>query len=327
MVHFKCMNRFGGAVLAAAFMFALPLAASAQSRESRRFTIPSDETRDGSVPYRPSLSVEERERELRMESLEKCRLLAGIGERTLLDDIVGFPNVLIDWTARAINPPAPMGEAYSLRACDDGSVLNRVFASSIQDASTRPFNDLFEQLLLREQRYFARFQDTDLSTVGVEDGVEDIDSAGLMAAQRKLLFDTARKMYFGRLGSKADDRLRDESLDISRWEPIDYAVAPALLAGYLYVRGWEKKFELAGLNWNFQIEPLRRILGRNGDESDDLVSAASFEIGVGDFPVKAILSFGYQDGDALMDFVGFGTSVGKAKQIVSAELGAENEID
>jgi hypothetical protein len=317
------MKRFHGGVLAAAFIIALPLAASAQSSESRRFTLPSDETRDGSVPFRPWLSVEEHERELRMESLSKCRLLAEIGGRTLLDDIAGFPNVLIDKTACFLNPPPASGDAWSLRECADGSVLNRVFASSIQDASPRPFNELLEQLLLREQKYFARFQDTDLSTVGVEDGVEDITSEGLMAAQRKLLFDTARKMYFGRLGNKADDRLRDESLNFSRWEPIDYAIAPGLLAGYLYVRGWEKKFDVLGLNWNFQIEPLRRILEKRTGESDDLVSAASVEIGLGDFPVKAIVSFGIQDGDGLLDFVGIGTSVGKAKQIVSAELGSE----
>ena len=118
-------------------------------------------------------------------------------------------------------------------------------------------------------------------------------------------------------------RLRDEALDFGNWRPVDYAVGPAVFGGYLYVRGWEKRFNAFGLRWNFGIEPVRRILERFEGSHNDLASAASLEIGMGDFPVKVIVSGGIQDGEALVDFIGIGTSVGKVKQLIVQEFAGE----
>ena len=274
---------------------------------------------------RPEIDIEDtaEERALRFESLSKCFHLSTIRTRTILDEVADIPNVLIDWTSAILNPAPASGEVRSILDAEKGSILSRVFSSSVLESSPHPFDDLVNQVIRREQKYFAKFQDSSLATIGVEDGEEDIDADGLKADQRKLLFDTARKLYFGRLVSGSDERLRDESLNVARWQPIDYAVAPALLAGYLYVRGWEKRFDLVGLKCGFQLEPVRDILERALNSHEDLVSAASLELGVGNFPVKAIVSVGFQDGDPLFDFVGFGTSVGKAKQVVRQELGPD----
>jgi hypothetical protein len=340
MVYYSStMHSKKGGAMAVALLLAIawPQSASAQADvawstspfsetlfrpiHSFRADDPMPEFTGGFAPYRTLVTAEEssEDRERRIEGLSKCMLLSEISGHTILDMVAGIPNQMIDLVAGGVQPAPERGDCWSLRT-PDGSILSRMFACSIQDPSDRPFNDLFEQLLLREQRYFARFQDSDLSTVGVEDGVEDINTEGLMSAQRKLLFDAARKLYFGRLGNRVDDRLREESLDIGRWHTIDYAVAPAVIAGYFYIRGWEKKFDLLGLRCGFEIEPLKRILERMEGSHNDLVSAASLEFGLGDFPVKMIVSFGIQDGDPLCDFIGIGTSVGKAKQIVGQEM-------
>lgn len=341
MVKFSLdMHRKKGGAMAFALLIAMawPLDASAQADvawstspfsdtlfrpiHSFRAGDPMPEFTGGFVPYRTLLTVEEssEDRERRIEGLSKCMLLSEIRGHTVFDMVAGIPNHMIDLLAVGVQPPPEREDCWSLQTPKDGSIVSRLLASSIQDPSDQPFHDLFEQLLMREQRYFAQFHDSDLSTVGVEDGVEDINTEGLMSAQRKLLFDAARKLYFGRLGNRVDDRLRDESLDIGRWHTIDYAVAPAVIAGYFYVRGWEKKFDLLGLRCGFEIEPLRRILERLEGSHNDLVSAASLEIGLGNFPVKVIVSFGIEDGDPLCDFIGIGTSVGKAKQIVGQEM-------
>ncbi len=345
MVYYSYMNRLGGGFCVAALLAALPLTAAAQAVEVSFHTMPAPATEKARAPellkmgdplpvfsldpapFRPNLSFEisTEERERRHEELSKCGLLSGIRGRSALDVIAGLPNGMIDWVAGGLRGTPDRGDACSLRSPEDASLLSRVFSGPVQDASEHPFDDLMNQLLVREQKYFARFQDSDLSTVAVESGDQDIDSDGLMAAQRKILFDAARKLYFGRLGNRMDDRIRDESFDISRWHPIDYAVAPALIAGYLYVRGWEKKVDVMGLKCCFQMEPIRRILERFEGSHNDLVSAASLEIGVGNFPVKAIISLGIQDGDPLLDFVGIGTSIGKAKQVVSQALGESEE--
>jgi len=321
------MRGFRVRLLAGAFVLASPLIAAAQSNESPQFSTFTAETGGGRPSLRPELDVEDtaEEREFRFQNLSKCFHLSAIRTRTILDEVVDLPNVMIDWTAGIMNPRRDAGEVQSLRDAEQGSILSRVFSTSVLEASPHPWDDLVNQVIRREQRYFSKFQDSSLATIGVEDGVEDVDSDALMADQRKMLFDTARKLYFGRLAAGTDDRLRDESLNVARWQPVDYAVAPALLAGYLYVRGWEKKFDMLGFKCGLQLEPIRRILERFEGSHNDLVGAASMELGLGDFPVKAIVSVGIQDGDPLFDFVGFGTSVGKAKQVVRQELGVEED--
>lgn len=199
-------------------------------------------------------------------------------------------------------------------------LLSRLLTCPIDDASAHPFDDLVSHLLAREQRYFARFQDSSFSAAADEVCLEDIDSADLMADQRDILFGVFRKLCSESIGLRLNGRLRDEAFDIARWHPVDFAVAPAVVAGYLYMLGWDKKVELLGLRCAFQIEPMRRILERFEGSNGDLVSAASLEIGVGKFPVKAIVSVGIMDGDALIDFVGIGMSLGKARQVVTLAL-------
>jgi hypothetical protein len=340
MVYNSVVGRTGINLLAAVVLAAVPVSAAAQDvawttspgpeRILRPVMPPPDErTIDfsgGLVPYRPVLAFEEtsQERELRFVSLSKCNLLADIGGRTILDVVAGVPNSMIDWVASGVQPAPGTEELRTLGTSDEGSLLGRMLSGPIESASDRPFDDLLGELLLREQKYFARFHDSDLATFAVNDGAEDIDADGLESAQRKVLFDTARKLYFGRLGNR-EDRLRDESFHISRWHTVDFVVAPAMIAGFFYVRGWEKKIDVLGLNWNFQVEPVRRILERFEGDHNDLVGAAGVEVGLGDFPIKLLVSMGVEDGEALCDFVGIGTSLGKAKQVVSAALGTDPE--
>lgn len=326
MVYFSIMIRKWRGALAVALLVAAPLAASAQADVPwNPLLLKSGEPLSELAPARPALEAADTadDVERRIQSISMCTLLSESRGRNVLDLFAGAPNAMIDWVARGVQPPPERCEALSLSGPQDGSIVGRLFASSIQEASRTPAEDLFDQLLQREQRYFAQFHDTDLSTVGVEDGAEDINTDGLMAAQRKLLFDAARKLYFGRLGTHMDSRLRDEALDFGNWRPVDYAVGPAVFGGYLYVRGWEKRFNALGLRWNFGIEPVRRILERFEGSHNDLASAASLEIGMGNFPVKVIVSGGIQDGEALVDFVGIGTSVGKVKQLIAQEFAPE----
>ena len=327
MFNLPSMKRTGSGLLAAAFTLALPLAAAAQSLESSWYSKSADDSGRRHLRLRPVITVEDTAEDLdhRIDLLRNCALLTEIKGRTILDEVVSAPNFFLDLAANALTPIPARDEVYSIRTWEEGSIFSRVFAQSIREPGAHPFDDLVSQFVLREQRYFSKFSDSYLATVGVEDGEEDINVEGLMSDQHKVLFDAARKFYFGRLGNKVDDRLRDESLDVSRWGAIDCVMAPAFLAGYLYVRGWEKRFNALGLSWSFQMESVRRIFERRVGTHNDLVSAASLEIGFGDFPVKAIISAGIQDGDPLMDFIGFGTSLGKAKQVVAHEMGLLEE--
>jgi hypothetical protein len=157
-------------------------------------------------------------------------------------------------------------------------------------------------------------------TFGFEESAEEIDMGALERDQNRIFLDSCRKLYFDRYAGKFDQRFREDAYDVTQWSPVDFVIAPAALTGYVYLLGFEKKLDLLGLGWSFQVESLRRILDRYDDSHGDLVSAAGVEVGVGTFPVKVIVSMGIIDGHAGIDFIGIGTSLGKATQAVSLAL-------
>jgi hypothetical protein len=260
------------------------------------------------------------DRERRRAVSAQFDLLSEVRGRTVFDVLVGLPNGMMDWVTGGLRSGPDRDEVISMLSLENRMLLSRLLSCPIDDASAHPFDDLVGQFLTREQRYFARFQSSAFSAAADEGCLEDIDSADLLEDQRNILFAVGRKLCSGSIGLRLDDRLRDEAFDIASWHPVDFAVAPAVVAGYLYVLGWDKKVELLGLRCAFQIEPIRRILERFEGSNGDMVSAATMEIGVGKFPVKAILSLGIMDGDALIDFVGIGTSLGQVKQAVTRAL-------
>jgi len=274
-----------------------------------------------------SFEDSESDREHRLEQLAQCSLLGEVRGPSTFDIIFGIPNGMIDLLSGGLRRGPASDEVVSLRAGKDRSLLPRLLSCPVDDAGSHPFDDLVGQVLTREQKYFARFQDSSLATSAVETGTQDLDRSAFMEDQNKLLFDACRRVYFGRFGTRLDEKIRDEAIDITRWHPVDFVVAPAMIAGYLYVRGWEKRIDLLGLKCSFQMEPLRRILERFEGPRNDLVSAASLEVGIGNFPIKAIVSVGIMEGDAMIDFVGIGTSLGKAKQIVTQEMQSLHPLD
>jgi len=258
--------------------------------------------------------------EHRREILASIAFLGEVRCRTALDVVTGLPNGMMDWITGAVRSSPERGEVLSMKYLESRSLLPRLFAWPVDDASTHTFDDLVGHILFREHKYFARIQGSAISDLGVEEGLEDIDTGDVMRAQNKILLASCRRLYFDRYGGRFDDRFRDRAFDISCWHPVDFVVAPALVTGFAYMFGWETRIDLLGLRSAIQVEPLRRILERHDSSSGDLVSAASMHIGVGKFPLRVIISVGIMDGDALVDFVGIGTSLGEARQVIAREL-------
>jgi hypothetical protein len=329
--------RCAAAVLATIVAWAaLPTAASAQTVEISYtkpaslervavFAAPGDSLPrmfdPSPTPFRLVDSFEDtdEDRGRRADQLALGAALKPVPGITPLDVIFGLPNGLIETVVGGICSIGTRAETISLCEERERSLLPRLLAGG-SGISPRAFDDFVTQFVSREQKYFARFQDSALSTFGVEDGTAEVDRGAMMDDQRKIAFDAAKKLYLGGFGSRLDERVREEAFDIGRWHPVDFVAGPAILAGYLYIRGWEKKVGMGPFECRIQVEPLRRILERLGSDDEPLVSAASVEIGVGNFPIKAIVSVGLMDGDPLFDFVGIGTSLGKAKQAVRTEL-------
>jgi len=282
----------------------LPLCAGAQWMES-----------PPAIRRIDSFEDSEFDRAHRRRVLDQCELLGGIRGWTALDVVAGLPTGMMDWTAGVFSAGLDRDETISMRSPDCRSLFPRLRSCSLSDASKHPFDDLVAQILSREEKYFVRFQESAFP----------LAESDLMRDQKKVLFDAGRRFYFGSYGARLCG-FGGDTIDVAWWNPVDFVVAPALISGYVFLFGWKTKFELLGLRGTFELESIRLILDRQEESEGGLASAAGVDIGVGDFPVKAILSLGIQDGDALIDFVGIGTSLGKARQVVlHASSAARND--
>ena len=277
------------------------------------------------VRFSESLEESEADREDRGRVLAQCGLLDRISGWTALDVLAGLPNGMMDLAGGPFRSAPGRDDMLSMRHPVNRSLLSRILSCPIGEPSGTPFDDLLAQVVSGEQRYFSRFQDSARSAFGIAEETEEVDAGALMRDQNRILFDSCRKLYFGRYAGQFDQRFREEAYDVTRWSPIDFVVAPAALAGHAYLFGWGRKLDLLGLRCSLQVEPLRRILERYDDTRGGLASAAGMEIGVGNFPVKVIVSMGIVDGDAGIDFVGIGTSLGQATQAVSRALSFHRE--
>jgi hypothetical protein len=201
---------------------------------------------------------------------------------------------------------------------DEGpGMAARIFDFRVERRQGRIFSEFIGHMLEREQRYFARFEDSALSTVAFDDGTVDVDMDELVNGQRKILWDALRKTYFTKYKFKAEDRIRDEAFYFNQWRGVDFAVVPPLIAAYVWYRGFDKRFSFGDTWLRFSFEPLSEWVSRGKD--DDLVSGVSLEWWVKGFPVGLIVSAGLYDGTVKLDFVGIGTSVGMAKKSLAMQ--------
>ena len=114
--------------------------------------------------------------------------------------------------------------------------------------------------------------------------------------------------------------VRREAFDLSCWRSTDFVIGPMVLAGYLYLRGWDTGVRWGDLECRLNFVAGERMLDYSRRTDDYLVSAGSLELAFGGFPVKLIVSGGLFAGDPVLDFVGFGTSVSVARRAVKLEM-------
>lgn len=239
----------------------------------------------------------------------------------VLDGLFGLPEPLFDAAVGAGIELVRDDPNRSEARTREGSVLERVAVLEIGDSSGRKFQDLAEAWVRAEQRWAADFGGSTLNTIGFELGLEDLDRDELMEDQFRVAVDAFRTAYFSKYVRRVDARARDEIDNVGRWSGWDLLLGPPVVVGYAWLRGFERRFPLAGpVEMRVGIQPFRRMLAVAGDEGEHLVGAFALEIGVRGFPLKGIVSFGWIDGAAGLDFVGIGTSMGEGRRAVKMQL-------
>src|SRR5262249_12533426 len=159
------------------------------------------------------------------------------------------------------------------------------------------------QLGDRERKYFSTFGDSRANSFGFQNGTEDADLHELALDQRKVFWDALRRTYLSRYKLQAAEKIKEDAWYFDRWSGGDFAVLPPLLGAYLYYRGLDKKFSVAGSQLTVSVEPFSEWVRGNRDVS----AAASMEWKMKDWPLGVIVSVGLHDGKYGLDFVGIGT--------------------
>lgn len=218
-----------------------------------------------------------------------------------LDEILRVPEALLDGAASLLQQiaPRPSGE--------EGSLTSRILDFQVEVRNRRPAAEFMEFWAQREARYFAKFDESRASATLDEEP----DADEMRRDQQKILWEAFRKTYFSRY-RRAEERIRDDAFSVRHWRGIDYAVVPPLLAGYLWFRGLDRKFSFGPTTIRLDVEPLRDLVS-----GDDEVSAFGVEWMPKGSPIGLLFSVGVYEGDAKMDFIGIGTSIGMARKAIA----------
>lgn len=243
-----------------------------------------------------------------------------------LDDLFGVPRVLGDELFGALRSWFQPSGTHSLAEEDERPMVSRLFHLRQPQWEESPFREFVTRWVERQQRHLSGHSEY-LLTIGVQEGLSDVDESEFEYEQRKILWDVFRRTYFSRYMPKLEDKLKDEAWRFEEWRTVDMVVGPPILATYTWYRGFERRWTVLGTKLRLRVEPLYRIRQVYGDDEDDLVAAVALEWEIPGLALKVIASGGLHDGDPGMDFVGIGTSIGVAKSAVRHQMAADGEFD
>jgi hypothetical protein len=217
------------------------------------------------------------------------------------DTILLIPELTMDGLVALLD--AIIGDSHN------SSVTSRLLAFEAKPPRRGLFNHFTNSLVRSEYKFFKRFGDSELNTIGVQDGTQDIDDDLLEEGQRKVLWDTVKRTYFSKYKLQFDDRIRDEAFYLTDWQGADFVALPPLVTGYLWYRGFEKKFSHKEFEFRVALEPIDKWV-----HDDDLPVGLGVSLGVDNFPIRLIATTGLHEGELEFEFIGIGTSIGMVER-------------
>jgi hypothetical protein len=233
------------------------------------------------------------------------------------DAILKGPELLLDGIFRCTSGG---GSRTAIRGWDDEdrrSIMAQILDVQVGARQERIWSEFMTQLTQREAKYLANFGESRANTAGFEDRTADADTYELLLDQRKVLWDALRRTYLARYKVQAEEKIKDDAWYIDRWSGLDFAILPPLMGAYVYYRGLEKRFTIAGTRLSVSIEPLSEWVVKK----HDLAAAAAFEWKMKEWPLGVIVSVGLYEGRYGLDFVGIGTSIGAVRRAIVMQQG------
>jgi hypothetical protein len=229
-----------------------------------------------------------------------------------LDLVLVIPELILDGLYTAGSACFPRSGSYDWVRGEREGIVERMFDLQRDVRGGQIFTEFLGHWVEREQRFFARFPDSHLSTTGVEDGTAEMDLDEFADEQRKVLWDAARRTYLSKYKFKAEEKIRDDAFYFSEWRGADFVLLPPLMSGYIYWRGLDKRISVGPTWLRLSVEPLSEWM-----HEDEMAAGASLEWMPKGFPFGLIVTAGLYDGNVEMDFIGIGTSTGMVRKLLT----------
>ncbi|MHC4608593.1 MAG: hypothetical protein ACYTAF_16910 [Planctomycetota bacterium] len=235
------------------------------------------------------------------------------------DAVFSVPEAAVDGAAELLRTLRGRENApvYRVGGDEDASITARLFdIEQTRPRLRRPFRAFMRCLIGEEGDFFGDFRSSEVNTMAFEEGYQDADMHDLEREQVKVLFDALKATYFKKYSLRGNRHIRSDRMYFNQWRGVDFAVMPALLGGYAFYRGLEKKSKMGDTRLRVYIEPVRRIRSavRRGSTRSALVGL-DFE--VPHVPFRVIVSAGTEDGGFGVDFVGIGSGFGQVRQTLA----------
>jgi len=233
-----------------------------------------------------------------------------------LNDLFSLPEVLLEGAVeclRRICPDPPKG----IEELERQGIVER-FLDDVGHTRAEPeaFTRFLGNVIEGEVDFFRPFRDATLIPEEFEERSVP-DGADLIGEQGKILWRAAQRTYLSRFRG-IGNRARELAYAPSRWAGVDYVVAPLVVAGTLYLSGLDRRFSAGPIRGRVELEAMRTILERWGDEgAEEIQIAAGLEVGWKSFPLRVLIATGLVGGRPELEFVGIGTGLGEVREVLS----------
>ena len=242
------------------------------------------------------------------------------GERDLMadigDTILKGPELLLDGIFTCTSSLGSRRPVRLWEEDDQRSLMSQFFDIQLGPRRQRIWQEFMTQWTQREAKYLVNFGDSRANVAGFEDGSAEADMEELLLDQRKIFWDALRRTYLARYKVHSEERIREEAWYFDRWSGADFVLLPPMLAGYVFYRGLDRRFNVLGTRLNFSIEPVSEWYRPN---KRDLPAMIAMEWSMKACPFGVIVSAGLHDGRYGLDFVGIGTSIGAVRRALSMQ--------
>ncbi len=182
-------------------------------------------------------------------------------------------------------------------------------------------DQFFNEYRRRSFRVLGGLRESELVTIGVELGLEDVDQDRLWRREKKVVIDAMRRAYKHQLGVPSFHF--DEMFEMASGQGLaSFALVPAVVGGYAYHQGIDRSIEAAGLRMSFEVKKLKRVFDH--EDGDDPLTMGGLHVRPKGFFFGLVatveLEDGYQAG-----FVGIATDMALVYEAIEGLRGPEKD--